>query len=767
RMQSVATMAYLNTIGSLIPIVPSTDSTDDIVTPIVDPDPSLLYGLSATTYVGKRYPPFENITMWAMYFSLISVMTAMFTVKVNKPLEHMSRVGLSKTTYPIVIIALFITVGIISNELIILASYLIGIDIVYRNGVFVMMVVSVCAALLFSAMGVLVGLFCTTVTQAIIVVMSICVLQNTVAVLLPSDGSLYTDYPGAFAYPFFAFCGLLMRIIRGGPPSAQLGARSQVTDEEFFSQSTPNARAFLNLMFICVAHFCLFVFIITFREVPVKFVNKIRLRYKAKNELKKEQKIQAKDKQKLEMKLKSLQSVETEVMIEGDNISSSTKKPKNAPTDIDVAGQGTEITDSLAGDNPLGISESELQSPKLKQRFAADSPMSMSSSSSSSPLSTQVSVMKRSVKGSVLKGDGVNEDDAIPSSIKSVLSISSGTLGKKKDLGSLTFAGMTGIPSSSTPDDTLTCHSPNSTLSLVNVNKFYGSVHALVDINMSMMVGHRVAVLGSTGSGKTTLMNMLNGEDSLSSGCIYTEGVLLSTHETKDHVMSIAQDNSVLLDDLSIKEHFMLYQEFQGITKGDASKKCDILGKSLQFSRADMKKRVKNISGGMKRRTCFGIAQTGTHLILTADEPLTGQDPKTKKRLAHLLTCIDPSRLLVFTTHDTDIVSTVASHLAFVFHGHLVLYCSLKQAQQQAPFILSFTTTSTLGQAIALLKKLKVRVQVSKTNPKRLYCFCAESKQSRFEKVLNKVSKNITVQYPSIHTLFVLLLNEMDIDSPS
>jgi multidrug efflux pump subunit AcrB/ABC-type multidrug transport system ATPase subunit len=179
-------------------------------------------------------------------------------------------------------------------------------------------------------------------------------------------------------------------------------------------------------------------------------------------------------------------------------------------------------------------------------------------------------------------------------------------------------------------------------------------------------------LVGPNGSGKTTLMRIICGILPPSRGKIYFNGLDLGCN--REELQSLI---GYLPQEFGAYESMTAWQflDYQAMLKGiwNRPKREAAVSHSLRsvhlFDRKD--DRIKTFSGGMKQR--LGIAQTILHLprILVVDEPTAGLDPNERIRFRNLLAELARDRIVIFSTHIIEDISSSCNRVAVLFKGRL------------------------------------------------------------------------------------------------
>lgn len=198
--------------------------------------------------------------------------------------------------------------------------------------------------------------------------------------------------------------------------------------------------------------------------------------------------------------------------------------------------------------------------------------------------------------------------------------------------------------------------------------KYSNGVMALDDISFS--VGSGVfGLLGHNGAGKTTLMKALVTVLSPSAGTIHVCGfdVQKQGNEVRERIGYLPQELA-MYPSLSVFDFVNYMAELKGIN--DKKAVCEVLEQveMLEFS----KRKIKQLSGGMKRRVGIAQALIGNPQILVVDEPTAGLDPEERVRFRGLLSrYAREGRTVLLSTHIVEDVHQLCEELAVLRKGQL------------------------------------------------------------------------------------------------
>lgn len=213
----------------------------------------------------------------------------------------------------------------------------------------------------------------------------------------------------------------------------------------------------------------------------------------------------------------------------------------------------------------------------------------------------------------------------------------------------------------------------DNSIEIKELNKFYGrKKQALSNVNLTIEQG-MFGLLGRNGAGKTTLMKTLATLLKKQSGSISVCGIPIeNAKEIRKIVGYLPQDFS-MYPTMTVIEAMDYLGILSGIGTKERKERIDLLLKKVNLTEHKNKK-VKALSGGMKRRLGIAQALLNDPKVLIVDEPTAGLDPEERIRFRNLLCDVSEERIVILSTHIVGDIEATCENLAILNEGS-ILYC--------------------------------------------------------------------------------------------
>lgn len=207
-------------------------------------------------------------------------------------------------------------------------------------------------------------------------------------------------------------------------------------------------------------------------------------------------------------------------------------------------------------------------------------------------------------------------------------------------------------------------------LEIINLTKEFKEIIAVDHINLSMKNGV-YGLLGVNGAGKTTFMRMLCTLIRPSVGKILCEGKdIFEMDGEYRKILGYLPQEFGFYPDFTVQDYLMYVASIKGIRQTAAKKRTKILLQQVGLSKVQNRK-MKKLSGGMKRRVGIAQAMLNNPKILILDEPTAGLDPSERIRFRNLISELSQDRLVLLSTHIVSDIEYIANQILLMQNGKI------------------------------------------------------------------------------------------------
>jgi len=224
-------------------------------------------------------------------------------------------------------------------------------------------------------------------------------------------------------------------------------------------------------------------------------------------------------------------------------------------------------------------------------------------------------------------------------------------------------------------------------LSISSLNAWFGTKHALKNIDIDFKENCITALIGPSGCGKTTLLRCINRMHEMTPGASVKGQIILDDldiyNKGSDPVVVKRRMGMVFqkpnpFPTMSIYDNVASGLKLNGVK--DKSLIKDIVQESLQGAglwdevKNDLNKPGISISGGQQQRLCIARALAMQPEILLMDEPTSALDPIASSKIEELISDLKEHLTVIIVTHNMQQAARVSDHTAFMYLGELVEY---------------------------------------------------------------------------------------------
>jgi putative spermidine/putrescine transport system ATP-binding protein len=200
----------------------------------------------------------------------------------------------------------------------------------------------------------------------------------------------------------------------------------------------------------------------------------------------------------------------------------------------------------------------------------------------------------------------------------------------------------------------------------------FGERPGLSDVSLTVNAGDCLAVLGTSGSGKSSLLRTLAGLQPASAGAVLVRGRDVTTTPAEQRSVVYLHQEPVLFPHLSVLENVAFPLRLRGTAANESVTRAAHWLRLLQVETV-AHRRSDALSGGQRHRVALARALCAEPAVLLLDEPLASLDPAVRAdvRSALLATRAASGAAMVLVTHDLDDALSIATHIAAVGGGTL------------------------------------------------------------------------------------------------
>ena len=227
----------------------------------------------------------------------------------------------------------------------------------------------------------------------------------------------------------------------------------------------------------------------------------------------------------------------------------------------------------------------------------------------------------------------------------------------------------------------------NKVITVESISKTFGQVRAVCELSFEVEQATCFGFLGPNGAGKTTMMKMLYAKCTIDRSCNGTIDVFGFDpwhHELEIKYLSgVVPQEDNLDDELNLIQNLMIYSKFYDIPSAEAEKRIGYLLDFLELSEKRASK-IRELSGGMKRRLIIARALINNPKLLILDEPTTGLDPQVRHHIWDKINQLKNSgTTILLTTHYMEEAFQICDYLVIMHKGRKVMQGSPRNLLSQ------------------------------------------------------------------------------------
>ena len=218
---------------------------------------------------------------------------------------------------------------------------------------------------------------------------------------------------------------------------------------------------------------------------------------------------------------------------------------------------------------------------------------------------------------------------------------------------------------------------PESVIQFQTVNKWFGKLHVLRDIDLSVVGGEVVVVCGPSGSGKSTLIRCVNALERVQQGEIVVlgesiTGPSVNLTRLRTHVGMVFQQFNLFPHMTALQNIMLAPMKVRGLSRDQADKTARAL-----LERVGIPEKANNypanLSGGQQQRVAIARALAMEPRIMLFDEPTSALDPEMINEVLEVMTDLAKSGMtMMVVTHEMGFARRVAHRVIFMDEGMIV-----------------------------------------------------------------------------------------------
>ncbi len=215
---------------------------------------------------------------------------------------------------------------------------------------------------------------------------------------------------------------------------------------------------------------------------------------------------------------------------------------------------------------------------------------------------------------------------------------------------------------------------------LENVSKHFGEVVAVDDINIAISQGEFFSLLGASGCGKTTLLRMLAGFESPTTGEIYVDAAPMSQVPPHQRPTNMVFQSYAIFPHLNVRANISYGLRYDKLPKAELTRRVEEALEMVKLPGFG-ERRANELSGGQRQRVALARALVKRPKVLLLDEPLGALDKKLREEMQLELRALQQTVgiTFIFVTHDQEEALTLSDRIAVMARGRSLQIASPKE----------------------------------------------------------------------------------------
>lgn len=213
-------------------------------------------------------------------------------------------------------------------------------------------------------------------------------------------------------------------------------------------------------------------------------------------------------------------------------------------------------------------------------------------------------------------------------------------------------------------------------IKLENITKSYDKINlAISNINIEIFQGEIFGLIGPNGSGKTTIIKILKGLISPSSGSFIISNIVYNPNNLIEikKMTAFLPENDILLGFLSVNEFLTLIALLYNVSENIAKKRIKSITSLFNLSHY-LSKKIRDLSEGTKQRVAWVSTLITNCQIILLDDPLRALDQHSFQLIVDLIKHLkEQNKTVVLATHYLSLAEAVCDKLTFIKEGEIVI----------------------------------------------------------------------------------------------
>ena len=301
-------------------------------------------------------------------------------------------------------------------------------------------------------------------------------------------------------------------------------------------------------------------------------------------------------------------------------------------------------------------------------------------------------------------------------------------------------------------------------LKIKNLNKSFGGLKAVNDVNLEVKKGSITGLIGPNGAGKTTLISIICGIVKPSSGMVTVDGfdIINDYRETRSRIGLVPQELTL--------EQFETVFNNVSYSRGLYGKKPNpnyiekILKELSLWDKKDQ--RLRQLSGGMKRRVLIAKALSHEPSIIFLDEPTAGVDVELRKDMWKVVEKLRETGVtIILTTHYIEEAEAIADRIGVINQGEIILVDETKELlKKMGHKKLTVDLQEEINEIPSSLKKYNL--EIKNNNMSLDYKYSLKTKQTGITNLLQDLKdaglklRDLKTEQSTLEKIFVSLVKE-------